>query len=523
MALHPKLRAMSSNAALYELADVLTEAIADASASGNTSGAKILQESFDRLRMLAREDQEWTSLFGDNGDSEFMLRLEDLKAWAKKITESVPGAPWIGKGFRARADFVWKDGIQYGNVPSATQGRKNIQKIIDRPGNRREFFGKAARRKREHNLYTQGIAIWKGDDSSHNLETIPLRQITGELLDPQGRGVIWALLREWSERDLATGRSRPMKKWYFAHEFIDKRVLNITGPDGVRVPVDQKARLFIQHANAVEGYAYGTPDAVAAWIWNAIARDSYMDGRKVTEALTRFAVKATAGSRQAADNVAMQYATADTAGGMAIVGGATDISIMQGAQKGYDFASLRPMLAVVATSLDIPTTLLTSDTGDDSFASIASLDLPTRLAMQARREEHVELDTQVLEWLGIENPDVQFIPYDAGDEIYRKIQSLALELTNDVITRQEFRDQVDTLLGRASGTVPADAERESYLKAKQLAKAAPKPAPAAAGAPSGQDDEKTGTSTASPNQGRSNGTGGQSGAANDLRKDTISK
>lgn len=202
---------------------------------------------------------------------------------------------------------------------------------------------------------------------------------------------------------------------------------------------------------------------------------------------------------------------------MAIVGGATDISIMQGAQKGYDFASLRPMLAAVATSLDIPTTLLTSDTGDDSFASIASLDLPTRLAMQARREEHVELDVQVLTWLGVEDPDVQFIPYDAGEEMYRKEQSLALELQNDIISRQEYRDQVDDMWGRPNAKVPAEDQRESYLKAKAAAKAAPKPVAAAPGA------EKTSTSTASPNQGRSNGTGGQSGAANDLRKDAISK
>jgi len=510
---------MSTNAALQDLADVLTEAIADAALTGNEAGVKMLQESFNRLRSLAAEDKGWTRLFGDHEDEHFMLRLEDLKAWGEKIGESVPGAPWIGKGFRARADFVWKDGIRYGNIPEPTRGKKNIQQIIDRPGNQREFFGKVARRKRERSLYEQGIAIWKGDDKSSNLETIPLRQFTSELVDPQGRGVLWALLREWTERDLATGKSRPMKKWYFLHEFADKRVLNIVGPDNVRIPVDQNARLFVQHANPSDGFVYGTPDALAAWIWNSISRDAYMDGRKVTEALTKFALKATAGSRRQADNVAQQFATADTAGSMAIVGGAADISVMQGAQKGYDFNSLRPLLAPIAASLDIPTTLLTSDTGDDSFASISSLDFPTRLAMQSRRDEHIDFDKMVLAWLGVEAPDVQFIPYDAGEETYRKEQSLALELQNDIIDRQEYRDQVDDMWGRPNGKVPTEDKRESYLKAKALAKAAPKPAPGTAAA----GGEKTSTSTASPNQGQQNGTGGQSGAANDLRTDTVSK
>jgi hypothetical protein len=86
----------------------------------------------------------------------------------------------------------------------------------------------------------------------------------------------------------------------------------------------------------------------------------------------------------------------------------------------------------------------------------------------------------------------------------------------------------DDLLGLANGTVPADDQRPSYLLAKQMATLAPAETVTTnnAKSPNGtskttvQSGKKTPTpQTASPNQGRSNSTGGQGGgnATNDLR------
>ena len=509
----------AQNAILVEI----SEAISEAASLGTEDGARavaVLTESYDRMRMiLAREDKGWVKLYDRSTDSQFGLRLDDLKAWGRKLEESVPGAPWIGRGFRVRANFILKDGIQHGGIPAGgTQGVTNIQAKIDSPENQEAYFGPAARRKREHNLYTQGIAFWAFDERTKTLEAIPLRQITAELMHPDGIGVVWAYLREWTRVNLETGKSVEMKMWYFTDLAKSKRSLNITIPKTrERIPVSQTSYLFVQHANAVGGLAYGTPDALAAWIWNGIARDAYMDGRAVTEALTRFALKATAKNKPAADNVAMQYASAHTAGGMAVIGGANDIQVLSGAQKGYDFDSLRPLLAVIATALDIPTTLLTSDTGDDSYASISSLDLPTRLAMQARRDEHVAFEKRVLAAFGANDATVSFVPYDAGDEVYRKVQAAILDYQQDTITRQDLADRIADIYGRPHKDVPGEDQRPSVLAAKALAKAVPKPAPTAPGA----DDKADNTSVASPTQGRSNGTGGQQGgnASNDIRRD----
>lgn len=495
----------------------LGEAIDLTQAAGQTAGLEVLLESFNRLRgLLAREDRGWVRLFGQDEGVEFGLTLDDLKDWGRKIRESVPGAPWIGRGFRTRANFIWKDGIQYGNIPEPKQGLVNLRDIINRPGNQFHFFAPSARRKTEHRLYTEGIAFWIGNEKSKDLESIPLRQITSQFIDPDGLGTAWAYLREWTHRNPRTGKSTQYKRWYFTDQFKAMRVPYIGAADGQRIPVDQNHVIFDQHANHTDGFVYGTPDALAAFIWNGIVRDAYMDGRTMTQAMARFALKATASTKQGAENAALQYANADTAGSLAVVGGAGDLRLMDGAGKGYDFTSLGPLLAVVAASLDISKVALAADSGDGSYAGISSLDLPTRLAMNARRDEHIELNQRVLRWMGPSSfePDVQFKPFDGGEEAYRIIQGFMLGVQNDLYGLQEARNFVDNVLGLPNGTIPTGDDRPSIL----LAQAAQ--ATAAAKAASSATPQ-----TASPNQGKSNGTGGQQGgnASSDLRSDTISK
>ncbi|MDF2993063.1 MAG: hypothetical protein K0S37_3577, partial [Microbacterium sp.] len=309
-----------SRAILYELQDAVVEA---QSAEGDR-GVAILAEAFDRLRgMLAREDRGWVRLYGDDEDQLFGLTLEDLKNWGRKIGEAVPGAPLVGAGFRRRRDFIWQGGIRYGNLPDGgSQGVRKLKTITQTDTNKLHFYGKSARHRREHRLFTSGIALWKGNDHTKELEAIPLRQITGQFLDPEGLGLVWAYLREWSMVDVRSGRRREYKRWYFTDRFKSKRVLNIATPDGVKIPVDQDHVIFDQHANSTDGLVYGSPDGLAGFIWAGIARDAYMDGISMTEALARFALKATASSKKGAENAAMQYANGNTAGGMAIVGGA---------------------------------------------------------------------------------------------------------------------------------------------------------------------------------------------------------
>lgn len=493
-----------------------------------TGNVDVIREAFDKVRaMLGREDQGWVPITesGNWGnDDQYGLRLEDLKQWSKKIRESIVAAPWIGRAFRLRATYVWEHGIRYGNVPGSKEsgggvrGRKNIQNLIDDAGNQFHFFSNEARRAREECLYADGVAFWIGNEATKQLEAIPLWQIDDVLLEPNGLGYALAYKRRWTENNLATGKSEPKERWYFTDRWVSKRVKEIAekapGGGNEKVPVDQEHVIFDMHANRSTGLVFGAPDALAAWIWNGIARDAVMDGTSMTRALAAFALKASVKSKEAGQSTALQLASPQGAASTFVAGQANDLVPLSSAGKGYDFGSLLFLVSIVAAATDVSVVHLTANPGDagGSYGASQTLDLPTRLAMEFRRDVHIDMDKRVLRWMGVEDPDVTFVPFISGDETYRAIQSLLLEFSADTMTRQELRDRLDDLMGRPDGLVPSEDERPSALAAKALAKVAPKPAP---GAPGGTPKQ-----TAAPDQGRSNGTGGSIGgnASNDIRR-----
>jgi hypothetical protein len=496
------------------LVETVTEALAAMKAQDSGRDA-VVSEAFTKIAaILKAEDKGWTPLFGPGDEDErFGLRLEDLKEWSRKIRESMVGAPWLKRGYGLRSSYIWQNGIRYANIPEPTRGKANIQKIIDRPGNQTHFFSKEARKRREGRLYSDGIALWLGDERTKDLEALPLGQITGQLLDPDGLGMIWAYRRQWEERNLTTGKKEPKVEWYFTDQFKDKR------PKGGKIrhgeqdePVSATHVIFDQHANRQDGLAYGAPDALAAWVWNQYVRDGYMDGRTMQQALATIAYKVTNGSAKGAQNASLQFANPQGAGSTAVLG-QNDLTPMTTAGRGYDFSSMRELLATVATALDVSVIHLSANPADSgsSYGSALTLDLPTRLAMESRRDEHVELDKRVLRWMGLEEPEVAFKPYDSGEEQYRAAQAIILQGQAGVYSPQEVRNLLDDLYGRPNGKVPTGTLPWNNAKST--------PAPPGGGAPAEPPQ------VASPAQGRSNGTGGQQGgsASNDLRSDVQSK
>jgi hypothetical protein len=339
-----------------------------------------------------------------------------------------------------------------------------------------------------------------------------------------------AYRRSWTHRDMATGEPDIRVKWYFTDTYADMRVPVIT-IGGLDEEVAQHHTLFDMHANRASGLAFGSPDAVAAFIWNGIARDATMDGRAMTQALATFAFKASVKNPNAGQQGAISLASPHGAGSTLVTGQANDLTPLANAGKAYDFSSILFLVSIVATALDVSVIHLTSDPGGagTTMRTAQTLDLPTQLAMKARRDEHVELDKRVLRWMDVDDPDVTFKPFDTGDVTYRAIQSLAMEFEKGTMTRQELRNHFDDLMGRPNGTVPAIEEIPEVQLAKVMAAIAGSEVSSTSTDKTANGTTKTvvpstGTTlpqTASPMQGRSNGTkGGQGGgaASNDVRR-----
>lgn len=461
--------------------------------------------------MLSREDANWLLLSGANFEGEG-LDLDSLKSWNTQIQNARVGNPHIGHGLMLRQSYIWKGGIQY-TLPEPKQGKVNVKDKINTVSNQRNFFGKSARRKRESALYSGGLYLVVGNDKTKELEPIPLEEITEIHRHPKRKSEVIAYRHTYNEFNESTGESKIVNEWIYVDHYTGPKATKMKRKGAPDEPVLQGHTAFDLHANGVDDYALGAPDALAALIWTRIVRDLTMNGVTMSNALAMFAFKASVGTKKGADNVALKMATATTPGSTATVGGVNDLVPMSSAGKGYDFDSFRFVIATAAAALHVSVIALSSDPGTagSSYGSASTLDLPTRLAMESRRDEHIEYDSRILRWMGATDFDVYFEPYDDATELLRRLQELVIRWgsglygAKEMKARMEGKDESDV-------TVPTGVllpNNEASLARRDI------------------DPEGTGSGTSSttqttPGQGDSTGAG-KTPASGDMRNDTVSK
>lgn len=490
------------------------EAAQHAGSNANAGSSAILKEGLDNLRaMLSREDEGWEIFQGGNGRPEDGLTLKDLQDWAAKIHESAQ-IGWMKQGYMLRSTYIWQGGIQYRGIPSESRGRGvNVQAKIDDPINQRSFFSPQARLRREKRLYAEGLALWIGNDATKELSVIPLDQITGTLSDPDDESIIYAYKREWQHRQ-ANGEYKGMKRWYFVDTYKHLATKTITvGTASERVEPGFTA--FDMHANSTDGWKFGVPDALGAWVWNNYAKQLYMDGLDVSEAMASIIFLASGKSANGAQNAANQLATAHGAGSAAAVGAGNTISAMSTAGKAFDFSQAREIIAVIATNLSVSNIALTSNPGDagSSYGSAAVLDLPVKLAMMVRRDEHIALDKRVLKWMAgdeaYKKVDIFFNSIDDGADIYRRLQAVTLPWLQGILTDEKYKQLVSDILGVPDlGATPAGMllpNNKASLARNDI----------------DQDGSGGSASTAAPTQGKGSGLNDSKSASRDTRTDQI--
>lgn len=484
-------------------------------AAQKPSGGAILEEALAGIQaMLAREDKDWQLISGD-GCLDLGLTLQDLKDWSDRLSEGVTGSAWLKQGFNLRSSYIWQGGIQYDGISAESRGSGvNVQDRIDDQINQRAFFSEAARARREKRLYTDGLAIWIGNDDTKTLEVIPLREITNTFSDPDHADIIWAYLREWTRRK-PNGKTEQMARWYFVDAYKDQI------PEDGKISTDGKKQdiatgytAFDMHVNTVDGWKFGSPDALAALYWNDIAKGLYMDGVDVSEAMASIIFTASGATAGAAQNAANQFASPQGAGSTAVMGAGNGMTAMTTAGRGYDFSAIREVLAVIATSLQVSNIALTSNPGDagSSYGSASTLDLPVRLAMEARRAEHVDLDLRVLRWMATsadakKKIKAYFLPLSDKAEQYRQIQSITMPWLQGVIGDEIYKTMLADILGVPDlGPTPEGMmlpNNKDSLNRKDV-------------------DADGSATAAAPGQGKSTGTA-STGKAGDTRSDILSK
>lgn len=463
-----------------------------------------LQERMVELDRVMGGQENWIPLmsYGDEGPS-----IEQLVTRSKQIRTAVTLNPHVKRGAKLRSSYVWSNEIRYDNVPGVNgemvgKGVQDISRRVMSPLNQRYVFGALAREEREMSLYTDGGYLLVGDETDKTLRPMPISQISGMFTNDEDPSEVWAYRRLWYTEN----GTKPNVEWIYTDLFKSNQVDTIMY-GGVAEKVNKRKTLIDGWVNTQPGWSLGFPDAGCIVEWARIYSEFIKSGKLMTDAMARIWAVAKAQSSTGAAAVATKLGNGTGFGNVAV---GNELAPLATAGKAYDFDAGRALISIVATGIEVSVVHLTSDPGasGSSYGSAATLDLPTRLAVEARRRWHEDYDERVLRWLGAKNAVARFTPLEDGAEMYRKVQSIVLKWQTGLYKPEQIKGELEALVGNM---------RESHI-------------PEGVMIPNnmfsvGRNDidpmDMSAPTVASPDQGQSNGTGSMDGLGMDLRNDTI--
>lgn len=399
-----------------------------------------LTEALGRLDMYL-DSRGWSDVTGmnDAGPS-----LDQLHKASMRIRDQRAMNTHVKRGLDLRAAYIWNGGIHYdmARIPGSGRGRgANVKERINNPINQKYFFSQAARERREAALYCDSQPFYVGDESDWTVRSIPISEITADYRNPDQNDEIWAYRRTWSH--YAQGSTNPETKheWIFVNGFTNKRTTEISWNNEVQT-VSQTKRIFGTPVNGNDGWAYGMPDALAGLGWTEQYRQFMLKGIAMSSAMSDIWAVAKQNSQAGADNASMKIGGATGGGQTAVIGASNSLSPLSTAGQSYAFEKGVSILANFATSIGVSIVALTSNPGDagSSYSAAQALDLPEQLTTTARRQYHIDLDREVLVWLGApDDIDIWFDSLMPETEAYRRDQRIALRLGTGLFEGEEAK------------------------------------------------------------------------------------
>lgn len=342
---------------------------------------------FELVERMADLDR----VMGSSSAQDFMAQysvdgpdVEQLVRRSRQIRSAATLNPHVKRGMKLRASYVWSDAVEYDDVPGmggepTGRGVPNVAARVMHPLNQRYVFGAQAREERETALYTDGGFLLLGDDVSKTLRPFPLAHIGGLYTNDEDPSEVWAYRRVW----FTDGGVTENVEWVFTDLFKDKRTKSIQF-NGKFERVAQGKTVIDGWVNTQPGWALGFPDAGCIIEWARMYSEFIKSGKVMTDAMARIWASAKAQSDAGAKQTAAKIA-GSPGYGKVVVG--NELTPLSTAGKAYDFDAGRALISIVATGIEVSVVHLTSDPGasGSSYGSAATLDLPTRLAVESRR------------------------------------------------------------------------------------------------------------------------------------------
>jgi hypothetical protein len=402
------------------------------------------EENLDSLDAML--DHGWRALYGGAFEDREGPTLQQVKDAATRNREMSLN-PHVGGGLELIYAYVWGTDIHYDGISRERRGRKKgvgtVWDKIENPINQQEFFSTVARKQRQAAYYYDGQVLYAGNDDDSTLQHISIKNIGDDYRNPNRADEIWAYRYEWTEHRL-DGPARARVEWIFSSRHMDKiKGRKFLTYHGQREPIATNKRMFVAKSNPIVGWAYGTADVQRGISWAEDYRQAMLDGKKMNAAMASIWATMKKNTLAAAQDTAIKLGQSTVAGRAAMIGQNNDIMAMTTAGQAYDFQKLLPLLANFAAGIGVSAVALSMNSGNagGSYGAAKTLDGPERVMTNRRRGMAVELDREVLIWLGADKDelDVWFDPIMDPTEKYRAEQGIELRLGTGLYEGDEIK------------------------------------------------------------------------------------
>lgn len=409
-----------------------------------------LEESLAALdRMQAKQ---WIPMFNGNwAETEEGPSLDQVKEASKRNREMMALQPHVGAGVELIYSYVWADGIHYEGIPAENRGSgPKVRQLMDMQKNQDEYFSQSARKQRQVAFYCDGIALYSGDDTTKELEQVSISEITDDYRNPDRGSEVWAYRRTWTRYKL-DGNSEVKNEWIFKNGFTDKaRGRKTLTYNGKAEPIATNKRMFVKRALPVPGWAYGVAEVQRGIQFAEDYRRALGDGMDMNESMATLMGQMKHNTQSGADTAAIQMGNAGP-GSFAHTATNQDMTVFATAGKSYDFSSSLPVLAVFAAGIGVSVIDISMNSGNagGSYGAAKALSPAAQALTKSRRHFNVDLDREVLIWLGAkpDKLDIWFPPLADSAEIYRDTQGVLLMWSSGLYTADEIKAKLEAIQG----------------------------------------------------------------------------
>ncbi len=429
----------------------------------------------ESIAELEQDNRGW--LLIDTLGQQLQFTRQGLSEIAASARLNYLANPLIRRAVNVRMFYTWGQGVEI----SARDEDVNavVQAFMDDALNQQVLFGHDARQDKDRALQLDGnvfLALFTSPLTGHvQVRSIPWTEITRVVSNPEDRADRWFYLREWQGTvvDPVTGGvvSQRQRAFY--------PVLGYRPPTRAKRIGDVEVRwdsptLHVR-VGGLDDMDFGVSEVYSALNWARAYKGFLEDWASLAKALSKFAWKgktrpgrATALRRKVEETGATANSVRNAPGaGQALITSdeVSDLTPISKTGATLDADSGRPLAMMVAAAMDIPYTILMGDPDIGNLATAKTLDRPTELAMQSRREMWAGIYRQLLNYAidqAVKAPRGPLHGTVGLDEYGREVITLAgdvdrnLDLDWPSILEHDIKELVDAIVAAdGTGRVPA--------------------------------------------------------------------